>query len=108
MKEVPVINTKLKRYVKGANFKKRAKQTAGYTATIAAIAQGSMPDTSATKSPAQVPQWYGFSAAMRGHAGDVNAAIHKGNEPAAAEAMKKLQQSCDDCHAVFHPEAKVE
>ena len=49
-------------------------------------------------------QWYKFSAAMRDDAGAVNAAIHKGDEPAAAKAMKKLAQSCDDCHAVFHPE----
>ena len=43
---------------------------------------------------------------MRDDAGAVNAAIHKGDEAAADEAMKKLAQSCDDCHAVFHPEVK--
>jgi hypothetical protein len=106
MKQVPLVNTKLKRYVKGANFKKKAKDTAGYTAVIAAIAQGTMADTSEAKSPEQVKQWYGFSTAMRDDAGAVNAAIHKEDEPAAAEAMKKLTQSCEDCHAVFHPEVK--
>ena len=105
MKEVPLVNTKLKRYIKPEKFKKKAKDTAGYTAVIAAIAQGSMADTSATKSPDQVTQWYKFSAAMRDNAGALNAAIHKGDQPAAASAMKKLAQSCDDCHAVFHPEA---
>ena len=90
MKEVPLINTKLKRLVKGANFKKKAKDTAGYTAAIAAIAQGSMADISEAKDAEQVKQWYGFSAAMRDHAGAVNAAIHEADEPAAAEAMKKL------------------
>ena len=107
MKEVPLINTKLKRLVKGANFQKKAKDTAGYTATIAAIAQGSMADISEAKNAEQVKQWYGFSAAMRDHAGTVNAAIHKADEPAAAEGMKKLAQSCDDCHAVFHPGVKA-
>ena len=106
MKQVPLINTKLKRYVKPEKFKKKAKDTAGYTAVIAAIAQGSMADTSETKKPEQVKQWYGFSAAMRDDAGAVNAAIHQGDEPAAAKAMKKLHQSCEDCHAVFHPGVK--
>ena len=108
MKEVPFINTPLKRLVKGANFKKKAKDTAGYTAAIAAIAQGSIADTSEAKNAEQVKQWYGFSMAMRDHAGALNAAIHKADEPAAAEAMKKLAQSCEDCHAVFHPGVKVD
>ena len=81
MKQVPVINSKLKLNTKPAKFKKKAKDTAGYTAVIAAIAQGSMADTSATKSADQVPQWQKFSAAMRDDAGAVNAAIHKGDEP---------------------------
>ncbi len=102
MKQVPLVNNKLKRYVKGENFKKKAKEAEGCSAAIAAIAQGSMADLSATKKPDQAEQWYGFVAAMRDYAGAVNAAVHKGDEPAAAEAMKKLQQSCDDCHAVFH------
>jgi len=106
MKEVPLINTKLKRMVKGPLFKRRAKDTAGYTAAIAAIAQGSMADISEAKNREQVKQWYVFSAAMRDHAGSVNAAIHRGDEPGAAEEMKKLAQSCEDCHAVFHPDVK--
>jgi hypothetical protein len=105
MKQVPNINTKLKRNVKGAKFKTKAKDTAGYTAAIAAIAQGSMADTGAAKNPNEIKQWYGFSAQMRDAAGAANAAIHSGNEPAAAEAMQKLANSCTDCHTVFHPEA---
>jgi hypothetical protein len=105
MKQVPNINTKLKRNIKGAKFKSKAKETAGYTAAIAAIAQGSMADSGAAKNPQQINQWYGFSAQMRDAAGAVNAAIHAGNEPAAAEAMQKLAKSCTDCHTVFHPEA---
>ncbi|MBU4272513.1 MAG: cytochrome c [Planctomycetes bacterium] len=108
MKQVPLVNTKLKRHVKGERFKSKAKLTAGYTAVIAAIAQGSMADTSEAKDAGQVKQWFEFSVAMRDSAGALNAAIHKGDEPAAAEAMKKLAQSCNDCHAVFHPEAEIE
>ncbi len=104
MKQVPLISTKLKMNVKGAKFKKKAKDTAGYTAVLAAIAQGTMADASAAKNPDQMKQWQKLSAAARDDAGAVNAAIHKGDEPAADEAMKKLNQSCEDCHAVFKPE----
>jgi hypothetical protein len=105
MKQVPNINTKLKRNIKGAKFKSKAAETAGYTAAIAAIAQGSMADASAAKNPQEINKWYEFSAAMRDSAGAANAAIHAGNEPAAAEAMQKLAKSCTDCHTVFNPEA---
>jgi hypothetical protein len=103
MKQVPIINTKLKRNLKGGKFKSKAKDTEGYTAVLAAIAQGAMADTSQTKNPEQVKQWYDWSAKARNYAGAVNAAIHVGNESAAAEAMKKMAKNCDDCHAVFHP-----
>ncbi len=108
MKQVPLINTKLKRYVKPEKFKKKAEVTAGYTAVIAAIAQGSVADLSETKNPEQVQQWYKFMVAMRDDAGELNAAIHKRDEPAAAKAMKKLAQSCEDCHTIFHPGVKLE
>jgi cytochrome c556 len=106
MKQVPLIHTKLKLCVKGANFKKKAADSAGYSAVIAAIAQGSIADTSATKNIDQVKLWRKFSTAMRDDAGAVNAAIHKGDAPATAKAMKKLNQSCEDCHDVFKPKEK--
>ena len=70
MKQVPMINTKLKLYVKGTSFKKKAKDIAGYSAVIAAIAQGTIADTSATKNAEQVKLWQKFSEAMRDDAGD--------------------------------------
>ncbi len=108
MKQVPLVNTKLKRYVKGARFKSKAKLTAGYTAVIAAIGQGSIPNISEAKNPEQVKQWYKFAADLRDAAGALNASIHKGDAKAGAADMKRLSQSCNDCHAVFHPEAEKE
>jgi hypothetical protein len=104
MKHVPKVNSKLKLYVKGKSFKKKAKDLAGWSAVIAVIARGTTNDTSATKGADQVKQWQKFSEAMRDAAGEVNTAIHKSDEAAAAKAMKKLTQSCDDCHAVFKPD----
>jgi hypothetical protein len=103
MKEVPRVNNSLKRYVKPEKFKSKAKEAAGCTAVIAAIAQGTMADTSEAKNLEQVKQWYKFSAEMRDAAGKLNGAVHKGNQPAATAAMKRLAQSCEDCHKIFHP-----
>jgi len=108
MKQVPLINTKMKRYLKGSRFKKNAKDTAGYSAVLAVIAQGSMADTSEAKNDTQVKQWYDFCAQMREAASTLNKAIKAGDEAAADAATKKLTQSCDDCHAIFHPGEKVE
>ncbi|MBN1395159.1 MAG: hypothetical protein JW959_09060 [Pirellulales bacterium] len=108
MIQVPLVNTKLKRYVKGDKFKSKADVTAGYTAIIAAIAQASMADLSETKNAEQVKLWHQFCIDMRDSAAALNSAIRAGDAAAGAEAMKKLTQSCNDCHAVFHPEAEVE
>jgi cytochrome c556 len=109
MKQVPSINTKLKRNVKGGRFESQAKKTAGYSAVIAVIAQGSLPNTeeAKAKTPEQVRQWYAFSVELRDAAAAVNAGIHAQDQQATAAAMKKLAQSCENCHAVFKPDNKA-
>ena len=64
MKQVPMVNTKLKLSEQDKSHEK-GKDRAGYSAVIAAIAQGSIADTSATKDADQVKLWQKFSAAMR-------------------------------------------
>lgn len=105
MKAVPLINTRLKRNVAGTRFQSRAKETAGYSAVIAAIGQASIADTSEAKDEEQVKKWQKYSAEMRDAAGQLNKAIRAGDQEAAEKVMPKLAQSCDDCHAVFHTEA---
>lgn len=106
MKEVPVINTKMKRHLAPKNFKKKTKDLAVQSAALAVIAQGSIADTSKAKDDAQVKQWADFCVKMRDTAGELNKAIHAGDQAAATAANKRLAQSCDDCHAVFKPEEK--
>jgi hypothetical protein len=108
MKHVPSINTKLKGFVKPAKFKAKAKDSAGITAVLAAIAQGSIADTSATKSPEQVKQWQKFCEEMRDAAAAMNKSIHDGDAEATTKNLEKLGKNCEDCHAVFKPEAKIE
>jgi cytochrome c556 len=101
MKQVPTVHNKLKKGVKGTKFKSAAKATAGQSAALAAIAQASMFDTSATKNNEEVKQWYEFCTKMRGAAARVNADIHQHDAAATEKAMVDLNQSCEDCHAVF-------
>ncbi len=105
MKEVPLVNTRLKRYVQGTRFKSQAKNSTGVSAVIAAIAEVSIYDTSATKSPDQVPKWQEYCIDLRDSAGAANAGIHKGDQAATDKAMTRMIQSCDDCHKVFNPAA---
>jgi len=106
MKKVPLIHTRLKRYVKPRRFKRKAEDTAGYAAVLAVIAQGTLADTHEAKNPSQVKDWYTFSAGMRDAAAAVNAAIRAADQKATDKAMDNLAQTCDDCHAVFHEEGE--
>ncbi len=103
MKQVPLINNKLKRSIK-KRFEVKAEDNAGFSAVIAVIAQGVLPYADETVAPAEVEQWQAFCLQMRDAAGSLNAAIHARDQETAIEAMQNLAQSCEDCHAVFHPE----
>ncbi len=105
MKAVPTINTRLRRQVQPARFKSRAKETAGYSAVLAAIAHASIVDTSEAKNDEQIKQWTQFCVEMRKEAAAVNAAIRAGNQAECDAAIERLTVSCDKCHEVFHKEA---
>jgi len=117
MEAVPLINTRLKRYVRDGReekAKKAAKDLAGYSAVLAVIAQGSIANSGDTEKPDKVGEWQGFCVQMRDAAAAVNAAVgtfgQEGSSDAfeaAKAAMKDLAQSCDDCHAVFHPDVDM-
>lgn len=102
MEQVPLINTRMKRYMR--RFDKGAPLIAGNSAALVAIGQGSMPNADETEAPDKVGEWFKYCLQMRDAAGALNKAVHAENEDAAIEAMNALQQSCDDCHAVFHQE----
>ena len=106
MAQVPLINTKLKRYARGSRMKKKADDLKGYTAVIAAIGQASMANAGDTEKPTETTKWYAYCAQMRDAAAAVNKAVAAGDADKVKSAMKDLQQSCDDCHAVFHEEEK--
>lgn len=106
MKQVPSVHNKLKKNTKGSKFKSSGKASAGQSAVLAAIAQASIVDTSECKGDAQVKQWCDFCVKMRQASAEVNAAVHAKDAKTAEKAMEKLNQSCEDCHAVFKKEEK--
>ena len=100
--QVPSVNTKLTNNLK--KFSKKSKDIAGLSAILAVIAQDAMLYVSDTKKPEEAKKWFDFSVQMRDAAAAVNAQTHANDEKAATAAGEKLNQSCHDCHAVFHEE----
>ena len=101
MKQVPLVHSGLKRGIEPSRLARQATQSAGQSATLAAIAQASLFDTEYTKSPADAEKWTQFCAQMRDASGEINAAIHAQDQPRVAAGMKRLAESCDACHARF-------
>jgi cytochrome c556 len=108
MKQVPLINNRLKRYLRGSRFKSSAEETAGQSAVIAIIAQGSMASVGKTEKPDETDKWYAFCEGMRDTAVALNASIHAQDEAAKDKALGALGESCHTCHEVFKPDAKIE
>jgi len=102
MEQVPLVHTKLKRYVR--RLDRSADQVQGFAAVIAVIGQGSMANAEDTEKPDEVEKWHAYCLQMRDAAAAVNAAARAGNEEQVGTAMDALQKSCDDCHAIFHQE----
>lgn len=101
MKQVPLVHAPLKRGVDGSRLARNAKQAAGQSATLVAIAIASQLDDSYAKSPEQVTAWNDCCVEMRDAAGEVNSAVHAQDAARVSTGMKRLQQSCDACHAKF-------
>ena len=106
MKQVPSVHNKLKKNTKGSKFKSAGKASAGQSAVLAAIAQASIFDTSECKGDVQVKQWCDFCVKMREASAEVNAGVRAKDAKVTEKAMEKLNQSCEDCHAVFKKEEK--
>jgi len=104
--QVQLIYTKLKRYTKGSRLESKAEDTRGFSAVIAVVGHGTMANVGDTIQPKEVEQWEKFCVQMRDAAAAVNAGIRARDEDATSAAMEKLDQSCHDCHKVFHPEAE--
>ena len=104
MKQVPLINTGLKRALPKIADKAQADVAAGHAAALAVIGQAVMADTHEVKNPADIDKWYALCAELRDAAAAVNTGIRANDTQAVDAAMVRLNQSCTDCHAVFRKE----
>jgi cytochrome c556 len=101
MKQVPLIHAGLKRGVTPARLKKTTEQSAGQAAALAAIAQASLFDDEYAKNPEDAAAWKKFCVEMRDAAGEVNSAVHAGDQARVDAGMKTMLESCEACHAKF-------
>jgi hypothetical protein len=101
MKQVPIVNNRLRSGVTGRRFERTIEQNAGLAATLSAIAQASMYDTDYCSDKEREAQWAKICAEMRDAAATVNAAVRKKDQTAATEALARLVKTCDDCHHAF-------
>ncbi len=101
MKEVPVVQSNMKRSLQPEHFKSQAKQAAASSAALAMIAQGVIADDSALKDLGQRQKWRDECIEMRDAAGAVNQAIHAGDLETTQKALVRLSHSCEKCHSDF-------
>jgi hypothetical protein len=104
MKQVTASDARLKRGLR--RLDRDPEATARHAALLGAIAQVVTVDTHEVKNPDDVGRWYELCAQMRDTAGEVNAAVKKGDKEGAEAAYARLTKSCEACHEVFRPEIK--
>jgi hypothetical protein len=101
MRQVPVVNNNLRRGVTGRRFDRTLDQSAGYAATLAAIAQASRYDTNYCQDEAGAKKWAQICDEMRDAAAAVHQAVRKSDQDMARKGLDRLVATCDACHAEF-------
>lgn len=101
MKQVPLVHTRLQRGTRPGRLERGAEESAGLSATLAAMAQAAMHDEEYAKTPEDAAAWAQFCAQMRDAAGEVNSAIHDKDQQRVTAGMSRMLQSCEACHAKF-------
>ena len=107
MKQVPNIDSKMKRTIP-KRMDKKQDECLAQCAAVAALMQGSIANADETEQPTETVKWTAFSIQGRDAAAAVAKAVAAQDKAAAEEAMTALHKSCDDCHAVFHQNKKAE
>jgi hypothetical protein len=102
MKQVEVAHLGLGRNV--PRMARRPEPVRRQAAYLAVVAQAVLHDAPADAKPEDLENWRKWSTAMRDSAAAVNLAAQRKDLAAAEAALKRLSQSCDDCHEVFQKE----
>ena len=101
MNEVTLVNSSIRRNMR--RIERNADATARDAVLLAAIAQVTIFDTHEVKDPAKISEWEAMCREMRDSAADLAAQIKAMNKSGATAALTRMNKSCEDCHAVFHP-----
>jgi hypothetical protein len=101
MKQVNVINAKLRRSTRGSRLKSMQQESTRMATVLAAIGNASVYDTHEVKDQSKIGDWYTLAAGMRDSAAALNRAIKSGDEKATADALGALDQNCTKCHTAF-------
>jgi hypothetical protein len=101
MKQVPIVNNRLRLGVTGKRFDRSVDQNAGLATTLAAIAHASAFDTAYCSNKEQESTWVRICAEMRSAAAEVQFAVRRKDQSAAKVGLDKLVKTCDACHADF-------
>ena len=104
MKQVPIVNNRLRRGVNGRRFRRSLNQNAGLAATLASLAQASALDTTYCDDEEDEKAWRLICSDMRDTAAMVNAAVRDMDQKGAKVALQRLAESCDACHHRFRDE----
>ncbi len=102
MEQVPLIRASINRRVR--RFDRNTDAIAGDAVAVAVIGQGSIANIDETIEPEKPDEWKKYNLDMRNAAAELLAAARAADEEAAQAAFAKLDQSCNDCHVIFHPE----
>lgn len=101
MKQVPIVNNRLRSGVNGSRFSRLIDQNAGHAATLAAIAQASLFDTDYCIDEKGEALWKEICAEMRDAAAATGIAVRRKDQAAAKEGLARLVETCDRCHHAF-------
>ncbi len=104
MKEVNARNGKLRRATKKKELTDAEAAEASRDASVLAIlALAAHDDTHEVKKAEEVKEWQKFSKEFQAQMTATSAAFKKKDVTGAADAWKKGNASCTDCHAKFRP-----
>lgn len=101
MKQVPIVNNKLRGGVTGKRFDRMIDQNAGLAVTLAAIAHASQFDTAYCSGKEEESKWVKICADMRDAAAEVRTRVRMKDQAGAKAGLDKLVKTCDECHHAF-------
>jgi hypothetical protein len=101
MKEINTRNTKLRRLTKKDMTDDEALGAAGDASVMAILALAAHDDTHEVKKKEEVAEWQKYSKEFQAQMTALSAAARKKDKAAAADAFKKGNTACNDCHGKF-------